>query len=120
MEASWFAARLRALRAEAGLTQQELADRSGLKLGAIRALEQGANGPTWASVLALAKALGVDCTAFQQEPAEETEPRKPGRPRKQTETTEMPAESEERPGGAGEGEEKPARRSGRRGKKKEG
>ena len=29
-------------------------------------LEQGVREPTWATVQALARALGVDCTAFQE------------------------------------------------------
>jgi transcriptional regulator with XRE-family HTH domain len=83
VSASWFAARLRELREQAGLTQQHLADRAGLKLGGIRDLEQERNRPTWETVLALAGALGVDCNAFAQEPAQPAgEKPKRGRPPK--------------------------------------
>jgi len=43
-------------------------------------LERGDREPAWATVLDLAKALGVSCEAFTQEPAER-EPAGPGRPR---------------------------------------
>jgi transcriptional regulator with XRE-family HTH domain len=83
VSASWFAARLRELRERAGLTQQQLADRAGLKLGGIRDLEQERNKPMWETVLALAGALGVDCNAFATEPTTSAEERpKRGRPRK--------------------------------------
>lgn len=83
MSIEHFAGRLKELRTRAGMTQGELAAKAGIKVGAIRDLEQGRNGPTWETVLALAAALGVTCEAFTQEPtAEATEPRRPGRPRK--------------------------------------
>jgi transcriptional regulator with XRE-family HTH domain len=54
-----------------------------MKEGGIRDLEQGRRKPSWETVLALAKALGVDCTAFTIEPAAEAAaPRSRGRPRK--------------------------------------
>jgi transcriptional regulator with XRE-family HTH domain len=94
-EAAWFAGRLRELRLAAGLSREELATRAGLKPGGIRDLEQAVNSPRWETVLALAKALGVDCTAFVQAPKEmptdkggrppkpkgESEVEKPKRPR---------------------------------------
>jgi transcriptional regulator with XRE-family HTH domain len=59
-----FADRLKELRQASGLTQQELADRAGLhKMGLVK-LELSSRQPTWDTVQALAKALGVDCTAF--------------------------------------------------------
>ncbi|MER6811694.1 BTAD domain-containing putative transcriptional regulator [Spirillospora sp. NPDC000708] len=52
---------LRALRAEAGLTQQELASLAGLSLAAVRDLEQGRRTrPRRRSLAALAGALGLD------------------------------------------------------------
>lgn len=63
-----FAFRLRELRKAAGLTQPELAERAGVSAKAIANLEQGIREPAWSSVLALAGALGVDCSAFQQPP----------------------------------------------------
>jgi transcriptional regulator with XRE-family HTH domain len=77
-----FPVRLKELREAAGLTQQQLADRSKLALGVIRKLERGANGPTWATVCALTDALGVDCTAFTQTPASDGLQLRMGRPPK--------------------------------------
>lgn len=95
-----FAARLRELREEAGLSRKELAERAGMKSeGGIRDLEQGRRSPSWETVLALAAALGVDCTAFTQEPSPEAaEPRKPGRPRKQEEEEATEVKPARRPG----------------------
>src|SRR4051812_19670056 len=76
-----FPARLRELRERAGLTQQQLAEASGMTREGIAQLETGRRGPSWATVLSLAEALGVDCLAFVQEPAD-TAPRGPGRPAK--------------------------------------
>jgi transcriptional regulator with XRE-family HTH domain len=88
MDGTGFAARLRALREQAGLTQKELADRAGLVKSAIGHLEQGLREPTWGTVLALGKALGVRSTAFEPEgegSALPAPPRRPGRPRKAAE-----------------------------------
>lgn len=76
-----FRLRLRELREAAGLTQKQLAEKTGLSQGAISGLEQGANGPTLENAQTLAAALGVEVTAFSEDPAS-TAPRKPGRPRK--------------------------------------
>jgi transcriptional regulator with XRE-family HTH domain len=86
MSAEWFAGRLRELRERAGLSRQELADKAGMKFGGIRDLEQGLHVPTWATVLALAGALGVGVEAFAVPPAAGAEaPRPRGRPRKDAE-----------------------------------
>ena len=82
MNPEWFAGRLKELREQAGLTQQELADKAGLKLGGIRNLEQGRTYPEWPSVLSLCAALGVECGAFCTPPATEDRPG-PGRPQKE-------------------------------------
>jgi transcriptional regulator with XRE-family HTH domain len=76
-----FHARLKELREAAGLTQGDLAERSGLSKAGIANLEQDRTEPAWGTVQKLAKALGVDCTAFM-EPAESEETRGRGRPRK--------------------------------------
>jgi len=82
MSQTHFGERLAELRVHAGLTQQQLADCAGLKIGGIRDLEQGINRlPRWDTVLALAEALGVDCRAFQEQPAARPRPSR-GRPRK--------------------------------------
>lgn len=82
MTAEWFAGRLKELREQAGLTQQQLADKSGLSKFGISDLEQGRRIPGWDTVLALAAALGVSVEVFAQPPAEEAAPRPRGRPKK--------------------------------------
>lgn len=88
MEVGAFAGRLKALRERAGLSQKALAEAAGLVTSAIGHLEQGLRKPAWETVLALGKALGVPCTAFQIEEVDQAgatpaeTPRKPGRPRK--------------------------------------
>ncbi len=59
-----FAARLRELRIAAGLTQAQLADRAGMHLHGLTKLEQGDREPAWATVLDLARALGVGVGDF--------------------------------------------------------
>jgi transcriptional regulator with XRE-family HTH domain len=85
-----FAGRLKELRIRAGLSQQELADKAGIKLGAVRDLEQGRNGPTWETVLHLCAALGVSCEAFTHEPQPAPPPER-GRPKKDAGHVEAPA-----------------------------
>jgi transcriptional regulator with XRE-family HTH domain len=81
MSIEWFGGRLRELREQKAWTRKQLAEASGLSSSGLRDLELGLRKPAWETVLALSKALGVDCTAFTQEPAER-EPAGPGRPRK--------------------------------------
>jgi transcriptional regulator with XRE-family HTH domain len=77
----WFAGRLRELREAAGLTQGELAERAGLTRVGVAQLEIGRRKPAWETVLVLCDALGVECGAFTQAPADRPAPG-PGRPRK--------------------------------------
>ena len=70
------------MREAAGLTQQQLADRVSVKREAVARLDRGDREPGWGNVLALAAALGVDCTAFTVPPSTSEEPRRRGRPRK--------------------------------------
>ncbi len=81
MGAANFADRLKELRVGAGLTQGGLAERAKMSKAGIADLEQGRREPSWATVVALAEALGVTCQAFL-EAAAETEKGKRGRPRK--------------------------------------
>lgn len=60
MSEDTFAQRLKRLREKAGLTQQQLADASGLTQGAVCDLERGRRpDPRVSTAAALAKALGV-------------------------------------------------------------
>jgi transcriptional regulator with XRE-family HTH domain len=70
-----FGPRLKQLREEKGLTLQGLAGLAGMHLQGVYKLEAGEREPSWATVRALAKALGVRCTAFEDGP----EPSKKGR-----------------------------------------
>jgi transcriptional regulator with XRE-family HTH domain len=86
-----FAGQLRRLREAAGLTQAELGERAGFHSFTVAKLEQGVQEPTWPTVLALARALGVDCLAFVgDEGGTPAESRGPGRPRKQASPPEPP------------------------------
>lgn len=78
-----FAIKLKRLRESSGLTQAKLADLAGMNQFGIAKLEQGVREPSWSTVQALAKALGVDCTAFADcEAADVAPPPAPrGRPR---------------------------------------
>ncbi|MDQ2986906.1 MAG: helix-turn-helix domain-containing protein [Armatimonadota bacterium] len=50
---------VRALRREAGLTQEQLADKTGLHVTYIAGIETGRRNPSLRSILALADGLGV-------------------------------------------------------------
>jgi transcriptional regulator with XRE-family HTH domain len=79
INAEHFGGRLKDLRTAAGLTQEQLAGMAGMTKDGVAQLEQGRCEPGWATVLALAGALGVTCEAFTKEP-EKREPAKRGRP----------------------------------------
>ena len=55
-----FGDRLRVLRREAGVSQEELADRAGLHRTYVSSVERGARNISLANIHALADALGVD------------------------------------------------------------
>jgi transcriptional regulator with XRE-family HTH domain len=76
--ATTFGARLKALREAEGLTLQELADKAGMHLQGVYKLEAGERSPSWDSVQALARALGVSCEAFQDEAPAPAKKRKGG------------------------------------------
>jgi transcriptional regulator with XRE-family HTH domain len=74
-----FAIRLKELRVKAELSQAKLAAAAGVSLSVVFKTEQGIGGdPGWSTVQALAKALGVDCTAFAEN-NEERPQKKPKR-----------------------------------------
>jgi DNA-binding XRE family transcriptional regulator len=59
-----FGEKLRQLREQAELTQEQLAQRSGVNLWTIRGYEQGRREPNWKGAIDLARALGVAVEAF--------------------------------------------------------
>jgi DNA-binding XRE family transcriptional regulator len=79
-EATGFAARLKQIREEKGMTQDGLAQSSGLNRFSVAKLEQGQREPNWPTVLRLAKALGVGVEAFKDDTPPDPEP--PKKPRK--------------------------------------
>jgi transcriptional regulator with XRE-family HTH domain len=64
-----FGLRLKELREGAGLSQPQLAERAGMNRFGVAKLEQGVREPSWSTIKALCKALGVSCDAFMQESA---------------------------------------------------
>jgi XRE family transcriptional regulator, regulator of sulfur utilization len=50
---------VRRLREERGLTQEELASRAGTTFGTVSRMESAKSAPAWATVRAIATALGV-------------------------------------------------------------
>ena len=89
-EPAWMGGRLRELREQKGLTQTQLAELVGVKRDAVARWEADVREPGWSNVVALAQALGVDCTAFLQAPAERPETGR-GRPAKRAEPEGTPA-----------------------------
>jgi transcriptional regulator with XRE-family HTH domain len=61
---SGFGVVLKRLREEAGLSQAALAEKAGMNVFGVAKIEQGLREPGWATVLKLAGALEVECTAF--------------------------------------------------------
>jgi transcriptional regulator with XRE-family HTH domain len=57
---------LKRLREKVGLTQESLAQKAGTSVGNVRNYEQGIRLPSFPGAVKLAKALGVDCTAFSE------------------------------------------------------
>jgi transcriptional regulator with XRE-family HTH domain len=68
-----FAARLKALRKEAALSQADLAERSGVAVSTVRQFEYGRREPTYGTLLKLARGLDVSLAAF--EPDGQAKPR---------------------------------------------
>jgi transcriptional regulator with XRE-family HTH domain len=64
------AAQLERLRKKKGLTQAQLAELAGVQLATVVRLEHARSGATWATVKALARALGVKPNAFLDPPKE--------------------------------------------------
>jgi transcriptional regulator with XRE-family HTH domain len=81
-----FADKLKALRQEKKMTQENLAERSGIPIGTIRDYEQGKRDPLLSNAQRLAKALGVSLDVFPVLDSEKGRPapKKP-RPRRRKE-----------------------------------
>lgn len=79
-----FAERLRALRTEKGLSEAALAEASGVSFGAVHDYGLGRRMPSLPVAVKLARALGVDCTAFAdcEDVGGKPEPEKPARKRR--------------------------------------
>lgn len=60
-----FGEKLRQLRTNRGLSQEALARKAGMGVGAVRDYEQGKKEPSFRYALMLAKALGVDCRELE-------------------------------------------------------
>lgn len=61
-----FAEKLRELRDAKGLSEAKLADSSGIPFATVHGYGLGRRAPSFGNVVQLAKALGVDCTAFSE------------------------------------------------------
>src|SRR5260370_33221584 len=109
-----FAARLKSLRASAGMTQQVLASKAGMHKLGVAKLEQGLREPTWATVQALAEALGVEAGVFVVKDRATAEKKSPqmGRPR-QAPAVAQEIVSEGKAATAPSGHKMPAPRQGR-------
>lgn len=78
-----FGQKLRELREAKGLSRAALAETCGVPFGTIHGYEAGRRSPALATTLKLARALGVDCTAFADcDDMKEVEPEKPAKPSK--------------------------------------
>jgi transcriptional regulator with XRE-family HTH domain len=62
-----FGSRLKELRERRGLSQEELAERSGVPLHSVSRIEQDRKRPKWEEGLALCAALGVSADEFTPE-----------------------------------------------------
>jgi transcriptional regulator with XRE-family HTH domain len=60
-----FGEKLRQLREDAKMNQEELAERAGTSRVTVARLETGARYPGWDMVRQLCKAIGVRCTEFE-------------------------------------------------------
>lgn len=68
-----FSVQLRRLREQAGYTQAHLAEKSGLSVQAIAAIEQGTRLPNWDTARRLARVLEVSIDEFTIEPPDDPE-----------------------------------------------
>ena len=69
-----FGERLKAIREASGKSQQHLAEAVGVDVMTVSRLERGGQEPAWPLALAIAKALGVSCEAFEKSDSGEAAP----------------------------------------------
>lgn len=79
-----FGVKLREVREAINISQKTLAERVGCSFSVIQKLEQGIQEPTWPTLLAIARVLGVPASVFEEAADNElvTENRSPGRPKR--------------------------------------
>jgi len=65
MQRETFGERLQRLRASAGLTQQQVADKADVPLQTLRNWEHDRREPLASALFKLARALGVSCSVFE-------------------------------------------------------
>ncbi len=68
-----FAQKLRQLREEKGFSQEGLARAANVSTATVVRLERKEMDPSWSTVQALARALGVDCRAFMTQQTDTVE-----------------------------------------------
>ena len=73
---SYFASKLRELRAAAELSQSVLSERSGVPVSDFRQFEYGRREPTYVTLLKLAEGLGVSLSAFDKPTAAAEAPKR--------------------------------------------
>jgi transcriptional regulator with XRE-family HTH domain len=88
--------RIRELREGAELSREQMAAAADVSVRAVVQWELGEREPGWFNMLALAEALGVDCTAFTQPPVARPVAG-PGRPRKESAAASAPKRPRGRP-----------------------
>lgn len=96
------AEKLRALREKAGMTQETLAESSGVPLWTVRNYEQGRREPNWKGIIQLARALNVSVESFADCVADDA-PARPAGPTKRDE----PAAKGKGRGTGGKGKKRP-------------
>ena len=81
--ATGFGTRLKELRQRASMSQEDVARAAGVSLSAITKIEGNKVEPSWPTVRAIAKALGVSVAEFEvDEPTEPAQPAEPAPKRK--------------------------------------
>lgn len=85
MDLARFAANVKRARSEAGMTQEQVADASGIHVTEVSRIERGLRDPRISTVLKLADALGVPASRLVDTPKHRVKPgqQSPGAPHSQ-------------------------------------